>query len=519
MARDISKEIEDAISKGDYSSAASLRDERNAKIDAQVAAGNNDWAGTKGVYDDIINAGLKGNSYDDDDYSYAHTAANTKGYSAPSVVQQAQQQANVDPWKGTDFQVAMLNAAKAGDKDGLFQQYANRVAKVADTGDDYGLNSDQYLQMLLDQYFPQQKQQQIVNPFAGGSYPSFSGTQYKNDSDQAYRDYVQAVMDLTYDKWSQGDAYQNAFSRYSNTANMNSQNILGQMAARTGGLASSYAEQVAQQQADATMADFYDYARSMYNTDRNDMLENASLLKGISDTDYGRWLDAYDMYNTDRNFDWNVYKDDRDFNYGASRDQMSDSLNAEDRAQNRIYTYIAAGGSLGDLPQSLVDQSGLTNAELSALIRQAEMKGGSGIGSVGSASGATSGNKANQDFYREYMTVRDNINKMYESDNPNVSSPQAIYDFVMSNQDSYRKRIGDEYFDQILDQVNNLGKDNSWEYDSKVIEEAKKYYNPKENIKNVDGALSYLLSVVKDYDEVINIAVNYLGIPEKELGK
>lgn len=110
------------------------------------------------------------------------------------------------------------------------------------------------------------------------------------------------------------------------------QDTLAQVSARTGGLASSYAESAAQQTYNNYMAqladkvpELYQLAYSMYmdelGQDRNDL----SMLMGLDDTAYGRWSD-------DRNFDYNAYRDQvadrqwqQQFDYNASRDQVADS--------------------------------------------------------------------------------------------------------------------------------------------------------------------------------------------------
>ena len=87
------------------------------------------------------------------------------------------------------------------------------------------------------------------------------------------------------------------------------QDTLAQVSARTGGLASSYAESAAQQTYNNYMAqladkvpELYQLAYSMYmdelGQDRNDL----SMLMGLDDTAYGRWSD-------DRNFGYNAYRD------------------------------------------------------------------------------------------------------------------------------------------------------------------------------------------------------------------
>lgn len=110
------------------------------------------------------------------------------------------------------------------------------------------------------------------------------------------------------------------------------QDTLAQVSARTGGLASSYAESAAQQTYNNYMAqladkvpELYQLAYSMYMDDLTQDRNDLSMLMGLDDTAYGRWSD-------DRNFDYNAYRDQvadrqwqQQFDYNASRDQVADS--------------------------------------------------------------------------------------------------------------------------------------------------------------------------------------------------
>jgi hypothetical protein len=91
------------------------------------------------------------------------------------------------------------------------------------------------------------------------------------------------------------------------------QDTLAQVSARTGGLASSYAQSAAQQTYNNYMAALADkvpelqqLAYSMYMDDIAMDRADQDMLMGLDDRDYGRW------------------SDDRNFNYGAYRDSVAD---------------------------------------------------------------------------------------------------------------------------------------------------------------------------------------------------
>ena len=129
---------------------------------------------------------------------------------------------------------------------------------------------------------------------------------------------------------------------------------LGQVAARTGGMASSYAVSAAQQQNNYYMQqlsdkipELYQLAYQMYLDDIDLQVQDLGLLQGASDTAYNRYRDtmadwrddrdfAYGMYRDDigdsqwqSSFDRDVFESDRDYNYGVGRDAIEDSRYTE----------------------------------------------------------------------------------------------------------------------------------------------------------------------------------------------
>ena len=136
---------------------------------------------------------------------------------------------------------------------------------------------------------------------------------------------------FSYDK-EQDPLYQQYKDTYTRAGQRGMQDTLAQVSARTGGLASSYAESAAQQTYNNYMAqladkvpELYQLAYSMYMDDLTQDRNDLSMLMGLDDTAYGRWSD-------DRNFGYNAYRDQvadrqwqQQFDYNASRDQVADS--------------------------------------------------------------------------------------------------------------------------------------------------------------------------------------------------
>lgn len=136
---------------------------------------------------------------------------------------------------------------------------------------------------------------------------------------------------FSYDK-NNDPLYQQYKESYTRGGQRGMQDTLAQVSARTGGLASSYAETAAQQTYNNYMAELankvpelYQLAYSMYMDDLNQDRADLSMLQGLDDTAYGRWSDAL-------NFDYGMYRDgvadsqwQQQFDYGVSRDQVADS--------------------------------------------------------------------------------------------------------------------------------------------------------------------------------------------------
>lgn len=127
------------------------------------------------------------------------------------------------------------------------------------------------------------------------------------------------------------------------------QDTLGQVSARTGGLASSYAASAATQANDYYMQQLSDkipqlqqLAYSMYQDEGNTLRANLDMLLALEQGDYGRYQDLLGQYNTDRSFRYGLYRDDisdrqydQQWNYQTGRDAISDQRYEDETAWNR----------------------------------------------------------------------------------------------------------------------------------------------------------------------------------------
>ena len=105
------------------------------------------------------------------------------------------------------------------------------------------------------------------------------------------------LTSMNYEDWTKGSQYQSLADRYGNNGRMSMQDVLGQVAARTGGLASSYATTAAQQQYNQYMAQLEEVARQMYSQERGDIMDTANLYRNLANDEYDRYRDSLADYN------------------------------------------------------------------------------------------------------------------------------------------------------------------------------------------------------------------------------
>ena len=143
--------------------------------------------------------------------------------------------------------------------------------------------------------------------------------------------------------------YQQYKESYTRSGERAMQDTLGQVSARTGGLASSYAGSAAQQTYDNYMGALADkipelkqLAYSMYQDEGNTQRANLEMLVALEQGDYAKCADLLAQYNTDRSFDYGVHRDNisderynNEWNYSVGRDQIADKRYEDETAYNR----------------------------------------------------------------------------------------------------------------------------------------------------------------------------------------
>ena len=297
-----------------------------------------------------------------DGYSWVHYAGQAKD---PTYVEQ-----NRGSWGNAD------NAWTSDEDWNAIQSYKQQYEQAKAAGDTAGMEAAHAAaEKLRGQY-----------GYSGGADGSaylptmaYTGV-YSRDEDDGggygssgylsrYQARIDALADailnrdpFSYDK-EKDPLYLQYKDTYTRGGQRGMQDTLAQVSARTGGLASSYAESAAQQTYNNYMAqladkvpELYQLAYSMYMDDLTQDRNDLSMLMGLDDTAYGRWSD-------ERNFGYNAYRDQvadrqwqQQFDYNASRDQVADSqwqtqwdyqLQQDALAREDALKKLTSGGGSG----------------------------------------------------------------------------------------------------------------------------------------------------------------------------
>lgn len=201
--------------------------------------------------------------------------------------------------------------------------------------------------------------------------------------------------------------YQQYKDRYTQMGRQAMQDTMGQAAALTGGYGNTYAQNAGQQAYGAYMQgltdkipELYQLALDKYDRDATLEKEKYSILKDADATDYGRWGDRLNQWNTDRSY-----------LSGRADTELSQAMSIG----NTLYQRLAELGAKGYTPtDDELRGAGMTReqwdklhpayvpsyAPVQQVAAPAYGGGGSGRGSGGS-SGGTGGPKTLEEQYAD----------------------------------------------------------------------------------------------------------------------
>lgn len=306
------------------------------QLQAMAAANSQDWhiAGTQQERDALHNANVEINKILDSRMGTSSTfdsgtgkwsssggssgSGSSGGSTTPDYLKGLT--GGNDAWKTglddngeIDYSIALLNAIKNGaDYDTVKDLWSSRNQKIIDNPD-----LKQYYDPAFDaeimRYLDSVNQKQDQSPFQDmyrqidSIMSQYSAPQYeKSDWDETKEALAKAALEMNYADWAKSDQYAALADRYGQQGEMSMRDVLGQIANRTGGLASSYATTAAQQQYNQYMSQLEQAAREMYAGERSDALQNAQLAGEFSDRDYQRYLERLSQFNRDRSFGFDL---------------------------------------------------------------------------------------------------------------------------------------------------------------------------------------------------------------------
>ena len=172
--------------------------------------------------------------------------------------------------------------------------------------------------------------------------PSFD---YSYDTEM--RALIDQILNSNLADWKQGDQYAALKDQYAANGEMSMSDLLGQVSSRTGGLASSYAASVANQDYNDWMSKLEQAAQEMYQQDRSDKLNNLGVLNDAYSREYGEYTDQLNQWNTDRSFAYQQEQDalsndwkQKEWDYNLSQDEWN-------KAAQQAETMAAYGDFSG----------------------------------------------------------------------------------------------------------------------------------------------------------------------------
>lgn len=336
----------------------------------------------------------------------------------------------------TTLQQRWQEASAAGDQDAMKRAHDEAESIRARYGYSGGTDGGGYSQLPVKQWDPDGGSSSgggisYRSGSSGGSVGAGGSFSYGNAPSYINR-YQSQIDELTaqilgreafsYDP-EKDPTYQQYKESYTRSGQRAMQDTLGQVSARTGGLASSYAGSAAQQTYDNYMSALADkipelrqLAYSMYQDEGNTMRANLNMLAALEQGEYGKYADQLAQFNTDRSFNYGVYRDnvgdrryDNEWNYQVGRDQIADSRyndeTAYKRSQYSSETEYSRALERAQMLASIGDFSGykalgysdqeianLTNAYNAAQLlaqQQSTRRSGGSSGSRGSGSGTS----------------------------------------------------------------------------------------------------------------------------------
>lgn len=399
MAVNLNKKDADAIkaAKADYAAAQARGDK--AGMDAAHQQAENIRAGYG------YSGGADGSQYiaksSGSSSTAAYTPKDTSGNNYASLAGMS------------DLHQAALSAARqkyaaaqaAGDTAGMAAAHQQAESIRAGYGYSGGADGSEYI---------------LLNQGLTGNFSYQSAPSYTDKYESQIEDLLGQILNRDNFSYNalEDPLYQQYRDQYRREGERAMQDTLGQLSARTGGLASSWAGTAAQQANDyyASMAadkipELYQLAYSMYMDGIDGKVRDLGLLEQLSDTQYGRYRDTMSDWRDDRNFAYQQYRDDiSDQRYGdetAYNRGLYESETEYSRALEKAKLLAAAGDFSGYRALGYSDDE---IARLQGAYTLANTPSYSGGGYSGGGADTSGGDTAGVNYEAFFQAARDSGN-------------------------------------------------------------------------------------------------------------
>ena len=379
--------IDEAVAKGDYTSAARYEQQRNAKITDLNASGTNQWNAQQSTnYAQYLDSGYTPLG--------THNDTGLTGEAANTVAQ-----AKELYYKGKSL----------GDQS--MMDFAHQMAEAARATAGYSGGADGSDYILLNN---------TPTPTGGQTMPTFSYDVAKPTYTSNYSARIDEMLnqilnreDFSYDV-NNDQLYQQYATQYNREGNRSMNDTLAAAASQAGGM-NSYAVTAAQQannyyatQLNDKIPELYQLAYEMYLNDIDQQVRDLGLLQDMDDTQYGRYRDTMSDWYNDRDFAYGMYRDDmgdykwqtefdynagraaiadqrwqtewdynvgrdqiaderydQEWEYNVGRDQVADSRYESETAYNKAMDLLNAGSMPDD---AMLQAAGMTKAQAEAIL-------------------------------------------------------------------------------------------------------------------------------------------------------
>lgn len=245
------------------------------------------------------------------------------------------------------------------------------------------------------QYIPDKQQ------FVYSEMPTYTD-QYSSRLD-AMLNQILNRENFSYDALSD-PLYQQYSQQYQREGQRAMKDTLGQVSARTGGMASSYATSAAQQannyyasQLADKVPELYQLAYQMYLDDIDSQVQEYGLLTDASDRQYDRYQDTMKNWREDRDFAYDRFRDDIDderyeetwqhqldregiedtryndqWQHQLGRESITDDRYVDETSYNKAMDLLESGAMPDD---AMLEAAGITKDQASSILAERQLMG------------------------------------------------------------------------------------------------------------------------------------------------